>query len=369
MSFGITRIAQLIVPEVFASYTQVLTEQKSRLVQSGLLVRNPVLDGFLAQGGATFNVPFFNDINGADRVSNDDPGDVIPRDGTGTPPNAHQRITAGQEIAVRLSRNTSFSDMDLAGALAGADPMAAIENLTSDYWVRRLQDVFVATVQGIFNMNAASPVNNSLHTQNDMTVDISGGGFVDGVTNFNLEGLIDAETTLGDSWQDLAAVMMHSHVEARARKNNLIDFVPDTANTAAGPIRRIAGSGLEVIVDDRLPNPAGDANIGNLTATGIYHTWLFGRQAFLLGMGSPRVPVEFERKPDSGNGAGQAILYNRVEWIIHPVGHAWIGQGGPGGPANGPSGTSNTLSNAASWIRVYPERKQIKIARLITRES
>jgi hypothetical protein len=35
----------------------------------------------------------------------------------------------------------------------------------------------------------------------------------------------------------------------------------------------------------------------------------------------------------------------------------------PGGPTNA------TLATASTWRRVYPERKQIKIARLITRES
>jgi len=362
----VTRIQDLVIPENYASYLQQRTEEKSALVQSGLLVRSQFLDNFLAGGGLTINVPSFQDLYGEERLSGDDPAVVIPQDGTGTPPNAHMGIGTSKEVAVRLSRNSSWSDMDLAGALAGADPMAAIMDLTAGFWTRRLQKAFVATVQGVFADNAAAPTGGDTHTQNDMTVDVSGGGYVAGVTDFHLEALIDALTTMGDSAEDIVAVMMHSHVLARAKKNNLVDSIPDTTNGAAGTIERIAGK-YRVIVDDGLPNPAGTG--ANQTASGIYHTWLLGSGAFLLGMGSPKVPAEIERKPEGGNGGGQSILWNRVEWCIHPVGHAWIGTAPASGPANGDASTPNTLAHADSWRRVFPERKQIKVARLITREA
>jgi hypothetical protein len=89
----------------------------------------------------------------------------------------------------------------------------------------------------------------------------------------------------------------------------------------------------------------------------------------MLGIGTPKNAVELDRKPGAGNGGGQDILYSRIEWCIHPVGHAWIGSSTPdGGPAN--TGTADSdLDEAASWDRRFPERKQIKFARLVTRES
>ena len=71
------------------------------------------------------------------------------------------------------------------------------------------------------------------------------------------------------------------------------------------------------------------------------------------------------RYPSRGNGAGSDVLFNRVEWTIHPVGHAWVGSSPAyeGGPTNG------QLSAEGSFVRVFPERKQIKLARLITREA
>jgi hypothetical protein len=186
-----------------------------------------------------------------------------------------------------------------------------------------------------------------------MTQDISGASFVDGVTNFSAEAFIDATATMGDSMGELTMVMVHSLVYARMQKNNLIDFVSDSVNGNAVSIPTFLGR--EVIVDDGVPRTAG-----------VFNTWLFGAGAVRGGVGAPKVPTETFRAPAAGNGGGQDTLYNRVEWIIHPVGHAYIGTPAKGGPSNATS--SNNLANAGSWSRVFSERKQIRIARLITRE-
>jgi hypothetical protein len=100
---------------------------------------------------------------------------------------------------------------------------------------------------------------------------------------------------------------------------------------------------------------------------GVFQTWLFGAGAVRVGFGSPKVPTEVDRLPSAGNGSGQEVLYNRTEWIIHPVGCAYaVAAPAKGGPTN--ATTAGNLAHAASFQRVFPERKQIKIARLITRE-
>lgn len=356
----LTQVADLIVPEIFTPYTQQLTEEKARLVQSGVLTRNPLIDEKLAGGGLTFNIPSFNDLdNDADRVSTDatDPRYAAAFAQTIVP----NKIVTAQEIAVRLSRNNSWSTANLAGALAGADPLAAIANRVGFYWARRLQAAFVATCVGVFNDNAAAPAGTDTHLQNDMTNDISG-TFTDGVTTFSAEAFIDAVQTMGDSQQDIVAVMCHSVVYARMQKNNLIDMIPD----ARGEIKIPTFLGREVIVDDGLPN----GTAGGLTA-GDYTTWLFGMGAVGFGVGANKVPTEVARRPDGGNGGGQDVLYSRVEWSIHPAGHRYAGTSPDGGPANGTiaSPGANELADAGSWSRIFPERKQIKIARLITTES
>lgn len=346
-----TRVGDVIVPEVFTPYMQNLTEEKSRLVQSGLLIRSQPLDTLLVGGGLTFQVPSWRDLdNDAERVSTDTSVPFAAADaaipaGQARPPNPF-KIGSLKEIAVRMNRNNSWSTTDLAAILAGSDPMNAIADRVAAYWVRRLQAAFIATWNGVIADNAAND-------SGDYANDISGGAFIDGVTNFSAEAFLDAAQTMGDSQEGLVAVAVHSVVYNRMQKNNLIDFIPD----ARGEINIPTFLGREVIVDDGLPRTGS-----------VYDTWLFGSGATQLGVGTPPVATEVERKAGGGNGGGQDVLYSRVQWSIHPTGHAWIGTADEGGPAN--TGTANSdLDEAASWDRRYPERKQIKFARLVTREA
>jgi hypothetical protein len=348
-----TQVADVVVPEIFTPYVQQLTEEKSRLIQSGAVVVDPQLTSFLNGGGLTVNMPSFNDLdNDPENISADNPADTFKRPNWVTPrtDSVPYKITTSTEVAVRLSRNNSWASADLAAALAGADPMDAIANRVAAYWTRRLQAAFIATVSGNFAQNATATPANAV--QNDMTHDVSGSAYAAGVTDFNAENFIDATVLLGDSMEDLTMVMMHSVVYARAQKNNLIDFIPD----ARGEITIPTFLGRQVIVDDSMP-----------ASNGVYETWLFGSGAIRFGQGSPKVPTEVQRYAQAGNGGGQEILYNRVEWVLHPVGNAFVGTPIPnGGPSN--ANTSGNLAHEDSWERVYRERKQIKIARLITRE-
>lgn len=337
---GVTQIADVIVPAVFSPYVQQITQQKSRIIQSGVATVDATLSNELSAGGLTFNEPSFKDLdNDAENVATDDPTVVS------TP----KKIQTADEIQIRLSRNQSWSSMDLASDLIGVDPMDAIANRVAYYWTRRIQAAFVATMNGVFNDNAAAPTGSDTHTINDMTRDISGAAYAAGVTDFSAQAFIQATLTMGDSMADLSMVMMHSIVYAKALQNNLIQFVPASANPDATLIARFLGR--EVVVDDGVPFNGG-----------VFQTWFFGPGAFRMGMNSPKTPTEVRREPSAGNGSGQEILFNRTEWIIHPAGHAFIGAASKGGPDN------TGLANAANWARVFPERKQIKIARLITRE-
>ena len=339
---AITELDDVIVPDIFVPYVQNRTTEKSRLIQSGALQVSERLNAALAGEGTTFTQRFFKDLDRDEEntSSASDPTDSTPGG-----------INSGREIQVRLSRNKSWGSADLLDSLIAPDPMMAIGDLVAGYRANRLQRAFVATVKGMFAMNAAAPVTSgdkaSTHTQNDMTRNISGSVFADGVTNFNPAGVIAAAGTMGDSLNELSMMMVHSVVYQRMQLLNLIDYIPD----AEGRVNIATYMGREVIVDDSMPN-----------TSGVFETWLVGAGAFQLGVGTAKAPVETERKPASYQGGGSEILYHRWENIIHPVGHAWVGTAAEGGPMN------SALQTAANWARVFPERKQIKVARLITRE-
>ena len=339
------QVADVVVPETFTPYVQQITEQRANLVRTGVITRDPSLDGLLVPGGVTFNVPSWRDLaDDADNVSTDNPAsDSTP-----------QNIQTSQEIAVRLSRNQSWSSMDLAQALAGSDPVAAIGGRVGYYWARRLQAGVIAYVTGLFADNAAAPTGTDTHTQDDMTNDVSGVSFIAGVTDFTSAAFIDTLATMNEAEEDLGAVFVHPTVYARMRKNNLIDFVSDAVNVNAAAVPTFLGK--RVIQDKAMPN-----------VTDVYETWIMGQGAVRWGVGTPRMATEVDRSPAAGDGGGQETLFNRIEWLIHAPGHAYIGTAASGGPSN--AATANNLAAAASWSRIWPEREQIKIARLFTREA
>lgn len=343
MASGTVRLTDVVVPAIFTPYSQLLTAKLSALIQSGALVQDAQLSGLLSGGGATFNDPSFKDLDDdAENISNDDP----------TVLSTPNKIGSLTEIQVRLSRNNSWSSMDLTADLSGADPMQAIASRVAAYWARRQQAAFIATMKGVFADNDAAPVG-SEHVQYDLTFDASGSSFTDGVTNFTAESFIDATATMGDNSKQLAMIMVHSVVYNRMLKNNLIDFVSDAVNPNAEDVPMFLGR--RVVQDDSMPFTGG-----------VFESWLFGAGAVRWGSGNAKVPTETIRVPGAGNGSGQDTLHNRVEWIIHPVGMAYAGTAPTGGPSN--AATTNNLAAAGSWLRVFNERKQIKIARLKTRE-
>ncbi|KKN34448.1 hypothetical protein LCGC14_0793470 [marine sediment metagenome] len=333
---AVTRLTDVVEPEVFTGYVQLLTAQKSQFIQSGAMESSELLDSFLAGGGETIQVPHWKDLDDTEaNVSSDDPASAATA----------LKTTSGREIAQRHSRNQSWSTMDLSQALAGSDPMESIASRVSDYWVRQWNRYLIASVQGLIADNLA---NDSGDMRNDVA--LAAGGSPTAVNLFSAEAFLDAAQTMGENSENLVALGVHSVVFTRMQKNNLIDFIPD----ARGEVNIPVFLGRRVIVDDALPAVA---NTGNVD----YSSFLFGLGAFASGVGSPRVPTAVERIEAQGDGGGQETLHSRVELAIHPRGFAWLGVS-----QAGKSPTIAEMKAAANWDRRYTTRKQIPIAELVT---
>jgi hypothetical protein len=330
---ALTVLTDVIVPSVFANYVQNLTSQRSAFVQSGVLAGSPAFDALLAGGGRTFDLPYFNDLDDTESGVSADTGAAA------TPGN----ITASKEVAIRLSRNRSWGSADLVAELAGADPMIAIANRVADYWVRQLQRIVIAAVQGVVADNVANDAGDMVKN-----VAIGASGTPTAANKFSTEAFMDTVQTMGDAGENLVAVAMHSVVYTQANKNNLIDFIPDSEGR---PVRSFLGR--RVIVDDGLPVVTNGSNLE-------YSTYLFGLGALARGVGQPRVPVEPERSALARNGGGEETLTSRVTWLVHPRGTKFLS-----GSMAGQSPANTELKAAANWDRVF-ERKLVRLAELRT---
>lgn len=325
----VTKVSDVIVPSVFARYVIDRSAELSAFWRSGLISAVPDLGGNFTQGGSQQNMPFWNDLEGDDQLLDDSTDLTIGG------------VTSGQDVAIWHGRALVYGGTDLAAALAGDDPVGVAGDLMAAKWVRQQNALLVNTLAGAVGALAAeSPTVN--------TLDISGlsgsAAYIDGAA------FIDTGQTMGENKDRLAAVAMHSAVEAYLRKaGEIIDFIPDseTKETIA------TFMGKMVIIDDKLaPTPTGSP------AEDVYDTYLFGMGALGYAEGRPKVPAETDRAPLT-NG-GQEYIVSRRHFILHPRGIKWD-------PASGvpakqtPSNTE--LADAGNWTRVW-DAPNIRIAKL-----
>lgn len=351
MASGHTLIADIIEPTLFTPYVLKETEEKAEFVQSGILTSSPQIASFLAGGGLVETRPTWKDLdNDVENVADETLAQIF----TNVSPFTPSKIQTYSEVLVRLTRTKQWSAHKLQDFISGSDAMGAIASRVGYWESRRLQAATLAVLAGVFADNDAAP-SGTEHVAGDLTFDASSTSFVAGVTNFTAENLLDAKQTLGDSQGDLKILAVHSVVYNRMLKNDLIDFRPDSVQ--GSPLGSFQG--MKLVVDDGMPKS------GN-----VYHSYLFAPGALEYSFGDMPRATEIQWLADAGKGLGQEVLYRRWALCIHPMGHAYVGsQSAKGGPANGDAATVNTLAHAASWQRRCPERKQVKIARLITREA
>jgi hypothetical protein len=141
-----TQIADVIVPQEFSAYVAENSLVSTALFESGVLVRNPLIDSHLAMGSNNFNVPFWLDLGENDPdITNDNPAQLS------TP----LKLTANNQIVRKSFLHQSWSEMNLASELAGADALARIQERVMAYWNRVHERRLFASLLGILYGNPA----------------------------------------------------------------------------------------------------------------------------------------------------------------------------------------------------------------------
>src|SRR5690554_6826273 len=203
-----TKISDVIVPEVFNDYFINRTAELAKFYLGGIVSNDSQLNTLAQSGGRLLNMPFWSDLTGDDEILSDS-GALTPG-----------KIQAGQDVAVLHTRGRAWSVNDLAKALSGDDPMAAIGDLVADYWARRFQAILISTLDGVFGSTATGMDTN----KHDISAE---------------EGVIDAKTAvdaiykLGDNADKLTGFAMHSATVAKLTKDDLIETIPPSEGKPA----------------------------------------------------------------------------------------------------------------------------------------
>ena len=338
---AVSRLTDVIVPETFGPYMLKETMEKADIFQSGLVVMNDELTSKLAGGGTTFQAPVWNDLSDASgsEIGSDNPAEVIVPD----------KIDAYKMQSRRQFRTKAWSTADLTAELAGDKPMERIVSRVSAWWARDFNRITVATLNGMINANVANNAGDMVYVGG-----VGTGGSTTPTADLDAATILNAKQTMGDESDALSLLMVHSVVYTNLQQQNLIDFIPASDSKIMIPYYL----GYRLMQSDRCPvtliSGSDYAYTSYLAAPGI----------LAFGESPPDIPVEVDRYPDQGNGAGVEALFTRRQFALHIQGHNWkeasVAKQFP----------SNTeLALAANWERKFPERKQTPFVAIISRNG
>ena len=294
MAVNQTKIADVIQPELFAQYVIDKTTEKSEIMYAGAVENNPELNRLITGGGTVLTMPKWNDLTGKSQVLSDKKAIDV------------NKITSKAELATLLIRANSWGAHELAGALAGDDPMKAIASRVADWWVRDEKSNIMAILNGIFSITADASHNDLSDLVEDITSATD--------TKISANAVLNAKQRLGDASDLLSMIYMHSATFTELQKQNVIQFIP----VAESKITIPTYLGYRVICDDSAP-------VETVGGTTKYTTYLLSRGCIQRGQGTPvdLTPVETDR--DSLGSTD--ILINRQAKVLHPKGISWVGAG------------------------------------------
>ncbi len=278
-----------IVPEKFTAYTLDKTTELSAMVNSGIATPDDTVGQLIngtPEGGRFIVLPSYNPLEGDDETFGEFDVSV-------------GNVTTKSSSATLLMRQRAWGTTDLSHVLGGSDPMAAIGNLVSDWWVGREQKIYLAILKGILD-----PASGALKEHvNDISAGSAAAAYISDAAT------LDTKQLLGDHYSQLGMVFMHSAVYTYLQKNGMITRNPifDPSQSAVEMERYL---GYRIIVDDGMP-----------VNDGVYDTYFLGNGAFIRQDGSPAGFIGTET--DRDKIGAKNYLINRRCMIIHPRGFSW----------------------------------------------
>lgn len=317
----VTKIADVVQPDLFAQYVIDKTTEKSEIMNAGVVENNAELNRLITGGGTILTMPKWNDLSGKSQVLDD------------TNPITVNNITSKSELATLLIRANAWGAHELAGALAGDDPMKAIAERVADWWVRDEKSNIMSILNGVFASASMSGLVKDITSDTNKAI--------------SANAVLDAKQLMGDASDLLTMIYMHSATFTELQKQNVIQFIPISESKISIPTYL----GYRVVCDDSAP-------VDTSGSTPKYTTYLLARGAIQRGIGTPATLTQVETDRDSLGSTD--YLINRQAKVLHPKGISWIG----GANITGPTPSDAELATGTNWNRVS-DIKKIGMVKLV----
>lgn len=327
-------------PDVFTDYIQEVDPVHTSIINSGVLRVSPDISAVLTDKNNVFTVPNYAPLSG-DAKNYDGETDNTP-----------VTVSAKKQTGMAFRRMAAWEAQDFTRELTGADPLGDVARKVAYYQQKNNQKELLAVVDGVLSASDMSThvkdISASKGSQASATATAAAENCLSGDTFLDA-----AQEALGDNFDDLTMVAMHSRVYTNLLKLQLVNNIA----TTPGAYSRGVQFGLLlnkylVMVDDSLTAGTSDG----LTT---YNTYLLGEGAIATAR-NVRIdrPNYVDYDPVSKGGVNK--LYSKWGMALHPLGMsintAKIVKNSP---------TRAELGAAASWTRVW-DTKNIKLAKIVS---
>ena len=335
-------LADIVKRNNFSAYVSQAIKERSLFIQSGAVVRNPLLDA--SAGGTRIQVPEFNPISPTEEIL----------DGTGTWGTSGagyltpQKIGTDTQIATICHRGFAYAVDDVAVLAAGEDPMGHIRNQIADA-INKLNSVRLFNhLQGLFA---------SALSANHLDLAKAGTGAAE--ANFlTASAVARGRSLLGERGEELDTIVVHPSVAYYLYQVGMLTFSTSALSTGTGiqwggggvginerSIGQFAG--MNVVIDSQVnTNPPGAS--GHQTE---FFCYLIKSGTILEGQQSP-LGIESDRNILSK----QDVMSVDYHSAYHVMGTKWVDAGD--NPTNAQLATGN------KWELTY-DADLVPIVRLV----
>lgn len=325
-------------PDVFTDYIQEADPVHTSIINSGVLRVSPEISAVLTDKNNVFTVPNYTPLTG--EAKNYD----------GETDNTPVEVAAAKQTGMAFRRMAAWKDQDFTRELTGADPLGDVARKVAYYQQKNNQKDLLSIIDGVLSVDAMSS-----HVK-DITASKGSSSTATPTAENRLSAdtfLDAAQEALGDNFDDMTMVAMHSRVYTNLLKLQLVNNIATTPDAYSRGVQfGLLLNKYLVMVDDSLTTSTKDG-------AATYTTYLLGEGSIATAR-NVRIdrPNYVNYDPESKGGVNK--LYTKWGMAMHPLGMSLdvskIAKNSP---------TRVELGTKANWTKVW-DAKNIKLAKIVS---
>lgn len=324
-------------PDVFTDYIQEVDPVHTSIINSGVLRVSPDISAVLTDKNNVFTVPNYAPLSG--EAKNYD----------GETNNTPAAVTSNKQTGMAFRRMAAWKDQDFTRELTGADPLGDVARKVAYYQQKNNQKDLLAIVDGVLSATGMET-----HVK-DISANKAGQTTATSENRLSGDTFLDAaQEALGDNFDDMTMVAMHSRVYTNLLKLQLVNNITTTPDAYSRGVQfGLLLNKYLVMVDDSLTTTSSKDGLTT------YSTYLLGEGAIATAR-NVRIdrPNYVDYDPETNGGVNK--LYSKWGMALHPLGMSIdttkITKNSP---------TREELGTAATWTRVW-DAKNIKLAKIVS---